>query len=148
MLEAMLRVSLLWSLTCYTWMNTHLCCFCLYHDVLPLLHDIFHTIILPWCPIYYCCYHDDGFLYIVATDDCVLHWLLTKVVMISRIHWLGNCMVLCTPIQTCKGLTNVASMWSGLSVLSNQGRSWGMVSRTWFMPSITLHLTVLTFDQR
>ena len=43
MLEAMLRVSLLWSLTCYTWMNTLMLLPYLYHEVLLLLC---HAIIL------------------------------------------------------------------------------------------------------
>ena len=80
-----------------------------YHDVLLLLY---HAIILIWCPVFYYCYHDDDLLYTAAADcmDCMLHWLLTKDVMISWIYWLGNCMVLCTPVRTCKGLIDVASM--------------------------------------
>ena len=103
MLEAMLRVLMLWSLTCYTWMSTHLwyfyytytmifCCskmsilLCHYTAMMSYL-----LLLLSWRWL--------SFAIVDHCMDCILHWLLTEGVMIYWVHWLDNCRVLFTPVQ-------------------------------------------------
>ena len=115
MLKPMLRVSMLWWIHTYAAFATLIQWF----FAAPICQHCC-AIILPWCPIYFCCYHDWWLSFVVVDYmDCMLHWLLTKSVLISWVHWLDNYRVLCTLVRTGTGLTNVANMWSGLGVFAH-----------------------------